>query len=205
MRSSVTQPNREETARLLEAAGSAYDPEGVDTLIDGVLAAPAAVGTGWHRLVADPMPQQLAASLEALRAAVPGHRHGRVVVWSIVAMLTIVALLQLRQPIHWGWTPDVFLQFGLLDLWRTAALVAVPWAVLLIALRRGAPLASGRPAALAGAAAFGLTFVVMRFCCRTDELMHLAVFHVLPVLVGTALSAGLGMVLLPRWRSSSPA
>ena len=58
-------------------------------------------------------------------------------------------------------------------------------------------------AALAGAAAFGLTFVVMRFCCRTDELMHLGVFHVLPVLIGTALSAGLGVLLLPRWRSSS--
>jgi len=45
----------------------------------------------------------------------------------------------------------------------------------------------------------------MRSCCRTEELMHLGVFHVLPVLVGTALSAGLGALLLPRWRSSSPA
>jgi hypothetical protein len=33
--------------------------------------------------------------------------------------------------------------------------------------------------------------------------MHLGVFHVLPVLIGTALSAGLGMLLLPRWRSSA--
>ena len=31
MRSSLTQPNRDETARLLEAAGSTYDPEGVET------------------------------------------------------------------------------------------------------------------------------------------------------------------------------
>jgi hypothetical protein len=45
----------------------------------------------------------------------------------------------------------------------------------------------------------------MRCCCRTDELMHLGVFHVLPVLIGTALSAGLGMLLLPRWRSWSAA
>jgi len=143
--------------------------------------------------------------LEALRTAVPGYRHSRVTVGTIIATLTIVALLQLRQPIHWGWTADVFFQFGLLCLWRTAVLVAVPWVWLLVALRRGAPLASGRAAALAGAAAFGLTFVVMRSCCRTEELMHLGVFHVLPVLVGTALSAGLGALLLPRWRSSSTA
>ena len=38
-------------------------------MIEGVLAAPAEIGTGWHVLVADPMPQQLAACLEALRAA----------------------------------------------------------------------------------------------------------------------------------------
>jgi len=141
--------------------------------------------------------------LEALRAAVPGQQHGRVVVRTIVATLAIVVLLLLRQPIHWGWTPDVFLKFGVWDLVGTALLGAVPWAWLLVALRRGAPLASGRAAALAGAAAFCLTFVVMRCCCRTDELMHLGVFHVLPVLIGTALSAGLGVLLLPRWRSSS--
>ena len=61
MRSSVTQPDRNEMARLLEAAGSAYDPEAIEALIEGVLAAPAEIGTGWHVLVADPMPQQLAA------------------------------------------------------------------------------------------------------------------------------------------------
>ena len=143
--------------------------------------------------------------LEALRAAVPGHRHSRTVARAIIATLAIVVLLLLRQPIHWGWTPDVFLKFGVWDLVGTALLVAVPWAWLLVALRRGAPLASGRAAALAGAAAFCLTFVVMRCCCRTDELMHLGVFHVLPVLVGTALSAGLGVLLLPRWRSASAA
>ena len=75
MSSSVTQPNREEMARLLEAAGSAYDLEAVEALIEGVLAAPAEIGTGWHVLVADPMPQQLATSLEALRAAKAAEYH----------------------------------------------------------------------------------------------------------------------------------
>src|SRR5947199_3201985 len=75
MRSSVTQPDRDEMARLLAAAGSAYDPETVEALIEGVLAAPAEIGTGWHVLVADPMPQQLAACLEALRAARAAEYH----------------------------------------------------------------------------------------------------------------------------------
>ena len=75
MSSSVTQPNREEMARLLEAAGSAYDLDAVEALIEGVLAAPAEIGTGWHVLVADPMPQQLAVSLEALRVAKAAEYH----------------------------------------------------------------------------------------------------------------------------------
>src|SRR5690348_6328281 len=69
MRQSVAQPDRDEMVRLLAAAGSAYNPAGVEALVDGVLAAPAEIGTGWHRLVADPMPQQLAECLEALQAA----------------------------------------------------------------------------------------------------------------------------------------
>src|SRR5260370_40559597 len=72
MRSSVTQRDRDEMARLLEAAGSAYDPEEVEALIEGVLAAPAEIGTGWHRLVAGPMPQQLADCLEAPRGPPAG-------------------------------------------------------------------------------------------------------------------------------------
>src|SRR5271169_3460479 len=75
MSSSVTEPNRDEMARLLEAAGSAYNPKAVQALIEGVLAAPIEVGTGWHRLIADPMPQQLAECLEALRAASAAEHH----------------------------------------------------------------------------------------------------------------------------------
>src|SRR3984893_13622586 len=75
MSSSITQPDRDELARLLEAAGSTHDPHAIAALIDGVLAAPAEIGTGWHRLVAEPMPQQLADRLEALRAAKAAEYH----------------------------------------------------------------------------------------------------------------------------------
>ena len=60
--------DRWDLARLLREARSAYDPEGVEALIAGVLGAPDAVGTSWHTLVADPVTPGLAEALEALRA-----------------------------------------------------------------------------------------------------------------------------------------
>jgi Xaa-Pro aminopeptidase len=63
------EPDRDELGRLLQEAGSAYDARSVEALIEGVLAAPAEIGTSWHILVADPMTPALAGALEALRAA----------------------------------------------------------------------------------------------------------------------------------------
>ena len=66
-----------EIERLLREAGSAYDPPALDALIEGVLAAPAEVGTSWHMLVADPVTPALADALEARRAAkAKGYRNG---------------------------------------------------------------------------------------------------------------------------------
>ncbi len=64
MRISGSEPDRGELGHLLQQAGSAYDPQAVETLIDGVLAAPDEVGTGWHVLVADPVMPALAGALE---------------------------------------------------------------------------------------------------------------------------------------------
>ena len=75
MRSSGSEPHRDELARLLKEAGSAYDPDGVEALIEGVLAAPAEVAKSWHVLVADPMPPALARELEALRKAMASVYH----------------------------------------------------------------------------------------------------------------------------------
>jgi Xaa-Pro aminopeptidase len=69
MRSKESRPDREELAQLLNEAASAYDPEGLQALIEGVLAAPVEVGTSWHVLVADPITPGLADRLEAVRAA----------------------------------------------------------------------------------------------------------------------------------------
>ena len=69
MTKSGSEPDRGELGRLLQEVGSAYDPQGVEALIEGVLAAPAEVGTSWHAVVADPVTPALAGALEALRAA----------------------------------------------------------------------------------------------------------------------------------------
>jgi Xaa-Pro aminopeptidase len=73
MSSATGRPDHTEIEALLRRAGSAYDLAGVSTLIAGVLAAPREVGTGWHRLIADPMPADLAEALEALRGAISAH------------------------------------------------------------------------------------------------------------------------------------
>ncbi|MBV8337611.1 MAG: aminopeptidase P family protein [Alphaproteobacteria bacterium] len=72
---SASEPD--DLGRLLREAGSAYELPALDALIDGVLAAPAKVGTSWHVLVADPMPAALAEALEARRAAkAKGYQNG---------------------------------------------------------------------------------------------------------------------------------
>src|SRR6266550_3725257 len=77
MTKSGSEVNRGELARLLQEAGSVYDLQGVEELIDGVLGAPAEVGTGWHVLVVDAVTPALAATLEALRAVrAKGYRNG---------------------------------------------------------------------------------------------------------------------------------
>jgi Xaa-Pro aminopeptidase len=70
-------PDRSRLAQALKAAGSALDVGAVDALIAGILAAPPEIGTGWHALVAEPTPPELAAALEARKAAVAvDHRDG---------------------------------------------------------------------------------------------------------------------------------
>jgi hypothetical protein len=92
-------------------------------------------------------------ALAALRSAVPGRRPGRAI--SLVAAMALVlgGLLVLRKPVFASWTPDGFLATGLPCLWRSLAWTLVPWALLLVAVRRAAPLRSRWTGALVGAAA----------------------------------------------------
>jgi Xaa-Pro aminopeptidase len=66
---------RDRLAHLLAASGSSLDADAVDALIAGVLAAPPEIGTSWHALVAQPTPADLAAALEARKAALAASHH----------------------------------------------------------------------------------------------------------------------------------
>jgi hypothetical protein len=140
-------------------------------------------------------------ALAALRSAVPGQRPGRAISLVAATALALGGLLVFSKPVVGGWTPDVFPTSGLRCLWRSFAWTLVPWALLLIGVRRAAPLARRWTGALVGAAAGGLTFGALRLCCQTQERLHLAVFHVLPLAAGTLLSAALGPVLLQERRA----
>jgi hypothetical protein len=139
--------------------------------------------------------------LEALRAAVPGQPAGRattVVGWGALGLAVI---WMLREPVHGGWSVDTFLDVGRPCIWRALAWGAAPWLILLIALRRGAPLARRRVGVLAGAATWALVCPALRVCCQTDELLHLSVFHAVPLVAGAVLSAALAPVLLAESRA----
>ncbi|HVH76506.1 MAG TPA: aminopeptidase P family protein [Stellaceae bacterium] len=58
--------DRTRLRKLLEEAGSPYDPDALEGLLAGILAAPAVVGAGWHALVAPKVSGELAAALDRL-------------------------------------------------------------------------------------------------------------------------------------------
>ena len=93
-------------------------------------------------------------ALAALRAAVPGRRVGAAISLAAATALALGSLLVLSKPVFTSWTPDVFLAVGLPCLWRSFAWTMVPWALLVIAVRRAAPLRSRWTGALVGAAAW---------------------------------------------------
>ena len=131
----------------------------------------------------------------ALRAAVPGQtpRAGR------VALVVLAALAPL---LFWHPAPgpDAFVARGLPCAERTLALALLPALAALWAVRRGAPLAPRRAAALAGGAGLLGAYLLMRLLCSVDQPAHLMVWHVLPIVAGVAVAASAGGWWLARWR-----
>jgi Xaa-Pro aminopeptidase len=68
-------PERSRLTTLLAEARSPIDPDAVDALIAGVLAAPPEIGASWHALVAEPTPPALATALDARKAALAKSHH----------------------------------------------------------------------------------------------------------------------------------
>ena len=130
----------------------------------------------------------------ALRAAVPGQtpRGGR------IALALVVALMPL---LFWQAAPgpEPFSN-GVRCAVRTVALALLPGLAMLWAVRRGAPLAPRRAAALAGGTGLLSAYLLMRLLCSVDQPAHLFVWHVLPIVAGVVLAAAAGGWWLSRWR-----
>jgi hypothetical protein len=82
----------------------------------------------------------------------------------------------------------------------TIAFASVPWAVLLAAQRRGAPLEPALAGTLAGCASLAVAAATLRTVCALDERWHLLVWHVGPVLLGAGVSLVVGLWWLALWR-----
>jgi hypothetical protein len=139
--------------------------------------------------------------LAAFRAAVPGRALGSATLVAGWAALALGLGWMLRAPVHTAWTLDAFLEIGQRCLWRTLTWGALPWIVLVVALRRGMPLERRQAGILAGVATWALVYPAVRVCCQTDELLHLSVFHATPVVVAAVASGLLGPVLFARSRT----
>ncbi len=138
----------------------------------------------------------------ALRAAVPGGEPARAAIFLTGGLVAAAFLLALAVPAGAAVVSQEFVARGITCVLWTAVLALPPWLGLLVALRRGAPLAPRTAAALAGAAAVLLTAAVLRTACPIEERWHLIVWHLAPVSVAAAVSAALAAAWLRRWRTS---
>lgn len=137
----------------------------------------------------------LGAAALGLRSAVPGRTPTRGEIVALVLLLAVAAILVWRQPLNLEVAVSQF-ALGRACAARTLALAVAPFLLLVVAIRRGLPLQGSTSAALAGAGALGAAFVLMRLFCPMDELLHLAVWHALPVIAGVGLAAVLGRRVL---------
>jgi hypothetical protein len=135
-----------------------------------------------------------AAAAAALLAAIPG-RDPRPAGAVAVLLAAFGAATFLTEPA----APGATLLAGL----RCAASIAmfglVPWLALLVAVARGAPLDVRSAGAYVGAAAFLIGAAAVRLACPVDDGHHLLVWHVVPVVAWTAISALATATWFTRW------
>ena len=135
----------------------------------------------------------------AFRVAVPDRRSAGGGLWLAVGLVVAAVAALLSEP--WVSLPASgrFAAVGVGCLEKTVALAALPWVMLVAALRRGAPVAPATGGALAGAAAFLLANVAMRVVCPIDAHLHVLTWHLLPAGVAAVVSGALGAACLGHW------
>ena len=113
-------------------------------------------------------------------------------------MLVLIgtALVLVGEPMRTGYPLGEFLHVGIGCALQTCVLAALPWMALWWAVKRGAPMRGAAAGASTGAAALLFAFALMRIRCPIDEPLHLVTWHLMPVLVLTALSALAGAAWL---------
>jgi hypothetical protein len=135
------------------------------------------------------------AAVLALRSAIPGREATR------NELLMISTLAMVAVALVWGESQppvrlDQFMQKGIKCVGCETLLAALPWFVLFWAVRRGTPLVAGTAGGLVGLAAFSFAFAATRLGCPIDSPLHLLTWHVLPIAVGTCVSALVGIAWL---------
>lgn len=139
------------------------------------------------------------AHLAAL-AAVPGREASRAVAAVTILAAAVVAGFAFLHPMDLAQSLAGFTRVGLDCLRHTMLLALVPTALMLLAIRRGAPLAPATAGALAGVAGWLLAYLFVRLTCPLDETLHIWLWHLGPIGPAAAIMAALGAFWLGRWR-----
>ena len=140
-----------------------------------------------------------AAGSLALRSSVPGleasgSQIGAVSIAALVALAVAVAV-----PANIEITLRSFIGAGIKCLACTWIFALLPWIVLFWAVKRAAPLQGYLAGGLVGVAAFSFAFAATRLGCPIDDSLHVLMWHILPGLVGVALSVVAGHMWLSKY------
>jgi hypothetical protein len=134
-------------------------------------------------------------TVRALRCAVPGRAPTRVEGLVALALIAVAAALLGLEPSAGRVTVE-----GWLCSLRTIVVGALPWTILLIAVRRGAPVHVLSAAVYAAAASLLCATTVLRLACPADGSNHWLVWHLGIVPLGTLLATPFATHWLASWR-----
>lgn len=139
-------------------------------------------------------------ALLALRNAVPGRSPSRLESLVALGLVIAAAFASLTQPDGPPLSFAAWVTVGWMCAARTLVVAALPWALLLIAIRRGAPIHVSSAAAYAGGAALLLATMILRTACPLDGASHWLLWHFGTIVLGSGLSAALTATWLATWR-----
>lgn len=131
----------------------------------------------------------------ALRSAVPGRTPSRFDA-ALALALVGTAALSLYDPTN----ASPARVAGWMCALRTLAIAALPWIILLVAIRRGAPVRVESAAIFAGAAALLFATTTLRVACPDDGSVHWLTWHLGTAALATALTTPLATTWLQAWR-----